>query len=237
MAPPAVWQKAVSQDWPDDSRPRLSSAPRLSLQGWLRGGVASEWSPPPAGAAAASREWRGTAGRAWSCLHGNCRVPATRCPQISVAPSPERALRTIPQSPHPSHPSQGSVSVEWDPRSLVARDGAPSRGRNRSSRGWAPLAGPGVLQLGAGHQGEGTVVASSCCRHCGPEPSGDLNSSPWLARGPGGSGLWLVAAGGRCVLLARDRTGCGILEPGLGSRATLSLLSSSSLSQTPEWRA
>lgn len=93
--------------------------------------------------------------------------------------------------------------------------GDPRRGGNRAPRGWALLAGPGALKLGAGHQGEGTALASSCCRHCGPEPSGDLKSSPCLARGPGGSGLRLVAAGGRCVRLERDPAGCGTPGPGL----------------------
>lgn len=143
--------------------------------------------------------------------------------------------------PEPPQPGQRVcvVCVEWDPRSRVVRDGRgdPSRGRNGSSRGWAPLAGPGALQLGAGHQREGTALASSCCRHCGPEPSGDLKSSPWLARGPGGSGLWLIAAGGRCVLLARDRARLWGSGARTGSWATLSLLSSSSHSQTLEWRA
>lgn len=110
------------------------------------------------------------------------------------------------------------VCVEWDPRSRVAREGRGdlSRGRNGELRGRTLFAGPGALKLGAGHQGEGTALASSCCRHYGPEPSGDLKSSPWLARGPGGSGLRLVAAGGRCVRLARDRASCGTPGPGLG---------------------
>lgn len=105
--------------------------------------------------------------------------------------------------------------VVWDPRSRVAREGRGnlSRGGNGAPRGWALLADPEALKLGTGHQGEGTVLASSCCRHSGPEPSGDLKSSPWLARGPGGSGLRLDAAGGRCVRL--DRAGCGTPGPGL----------------------
>lgn len=113
-----------------------------------------------------------------------CTVIAAT-PRLGVPRSPWLLLRSallgrFHRVPDPSHPSQGSVCVEWDPRSRVARDGRgdPSRGRNGSSRGWTPLAGPGALQLGAGHQGEGTALVSSCCRHCGPEPSGDLNNSP-----------------------------------------------------------
>lgn len=162
-APPAHWRRPLSGGarvcgiGPPPCGPAPSPAPRLGLCVCVSysGGASSEWSPPPANAAAASRGLRESrAGGDSGCGLVFTVIVASPClgglrsglllPRECASTVITRSLPGLP-----THPEL--VRVEWDPRTRVSLDSYGAERPGGRGEGSTFLSGQGAL----GHPGEG----------------------------------------------------------------------------------